>query len=642
MTEKSNKLSNFWKELKRRKTAKAIVIYGATAFVILQLTDILTPALFLPPWTTTLIILLLATGFPFAIIFSWIFDFTPEGIKKTKPAGAAKSKTDTEKQSGSGKRRLQTSDLIIAALFILVVILVYPKVSGTGKTKIERDSNGKISIAVNTFENITGDTTLNTWREGIAELLIGNLGSSKELSVQNSQTMFEVYESIQQTKNASFAPSLSREAATRLNAAAYITGSFHKTGNKIRIQLKLIDTKSDALLWTGKVDGNLNSDYIELTDSLSTKVKDFLEIKAIEQNTSLDFRDAFTSSPEAYRKYIEGMNSFLMSDYPSAIEAYTAAFKIDSTFTLAAFFTSIAYNQIGTRWSIQQAAKWTQKAYEGRERLPENYRLWVEAWRAFFITKNLNEMFTYYSKLETSDLKSRYYWFDIGGTYASFGKSDKAVQAFEKIEQISSEWGGDWKFLEYYIWYANSCHNTGNHKKEAGIVEKGLDLFPDNIYLLRLQIICALSQKADTAVTSELLKKLIRIARDGGATETYIEEALAGIYWESKLPDEAEKHFRLALGSSPSNYLANYELGNFLIMTDRNIEEGMSLLNKSLEIRPGIEIVITALAGGYYKQGKYAKADSVLKVAEDSLISANSDFERVSQDIRNAIARQIK
>jgi adenylate cyclase len=362
MPEKSNKFDQFWQELKRRKTARVIVIYGATAFVILQLTDIITPALLLPGWTNTLIILLLAIGFPFAVIFSWIFDITPEGIRKTKPAGI-KSKKDHENLPEPAKRKLQTGDIIIAVLLVIVAILAYPKVFQTGKTKVVRDSNGKISIVVNTFENLTGDTNLNSWCLGISELLINNLGTSKELSIQNSQTMSEVYKSLGQAQNASVVPSLSKEAAIKLKAGTYITGNFIETGNKIRILAKLIDTKSDELLWTGKVDGNLNSDFIELSDSLSKQVKNFLEIKALEQNSSLDFREAFTNSADAYRKYIEGMNSFMNADYLLAIQSYKKALEIDSTFTFAAFYIAYAYKNNAEIDLLNRRKSYRQIAY---------------------------------------------------------------------------------------------------------------------------------------------------------------------------------------------------------------------------------------------------------------------------------------
>jgi hypothetical protein len=95
MSDKSNRLSRFWEELKRRKVIKVIAMYAATAFIIIEAGDIMLPRLGLPDWTVTFIIILLIIGFPIAIIFSWIFDITPEGLKKTEPA-KAKSEIDSK------------------------------------------------------------------------------------------------------------------------------------------------------------------------------------------------------------------------------------------------------------------------------------------------------------------------------------------------------------------------------------------------------------------------------------------------------------------------------------------------------------------------------------------------------------------
>ena len=75
---------NFWQELKRRKVFRVIAMYAATAFIIMEAGDIMLPRLGLPDWTVTFIIVLLIIGFPISIILSWIFDITPEGVKKTE------------------------------------------------------------------------------------------------------------------------------------------------------------------------------------------------------------------------------------------------------------------------------------------------------------------------------------------------------------------------------------------------------------------------------------------------------------------------------------------------------------------------------------------------------------------------------
>jgi len=80
----------------------------------------------LPEWTPTLVIVLLGIGFPFAIIFSWIFDITPDGIRKTESIETARKK---KVQTAPVKRGLKTSDIIITVMTVIILILLYPKIT---------------------------------------------------------------------------------------------------------------------------------------------------------------------------------------------------------------------------------------------------------------------------------------------------------------------------------------------------------------------------------------------------------------------------------------------------------------------------------------------------------------------------------
>ena len=143
MPDKPSNLGQFWQELKRRKVIKVIAMYAATGFIIMEAGEIMLPRLGLPDWTVTFIIVLLIIGFPIAVILSWIFDVTPEGIKKTEPANAPKEK---EQLPAPSKSRFKTSDAIIAVLIVVVVILAYPKVFKKEKNLFDKAFENKISI----------------------------------------------------------------------------------------------------------------------------------------------------------------------------------------------------------------------------------------------------------------------------------------------------------------------------------------------------------------------------------------------------------------------------------------------------------------------------------------------------------------
>lgn len=116
-----NKLIKFWQEVKRRKVFKVIAMFAGAAFILLQLAEILAPALLLPARTTRLITLILIIGFPFAIILSWIFNITPEGLNKTETVEAAKKRIT---QQVPVKRRIKAIDIILAAMAVIILVLL--------------------------------------------------------------------------------------------------------------------------------------------------------------------------------------------------------------------------------------------------------------------------------------------------------------------------------------------------------------------------------------------------------------------------------------------------------------------------------------------------------------------------------------
>ena len=97
MDENQNKLTKFWHELKRRKVVGVIIVYATTAFILIQLAQLLEGSLNLPAWFDTVITIALIIGFPIAIIFSWIFDVSSKGITKTEPEPEKAPASVTEK-----------------------------------------------------------------------------------------------------------------------------------------------------------------------------------------------------------------------------------------------------------------------------------------------------------------------------------------------------------------------------------------------------------------------------------------------------------------------------------------------------------------------------------------------------------------
>ncbi|MCK5693491.1 MAG: hypothetical protein KAI08_11590, partial [Bacteroidales bacterium] len=186
MSKKPAKVSIFWQELKRRKVIKAVAMYAATAFIIMEAGEIMLPRLGLPDWTVTFLIVLLIAGFPITLILSWIFDMTPHGVEKTANVGEDNKTAEIPQKN---QRLFRFSNFVIAILLVTVCILIYPKLFQKDLLNEIRDEEGMISVAVMPFENLTADSLYNTWQSGIQNLMISELSNSSELQVRQYMTM---------------------------------------------------------------------------------------------------------------------------------------------------------------------------------------------------------------------------------------------------------------------------------------------------------------------------------------------------------------------------------------------------------------------------------------------------------------------
>jgi len=638
MPDKPNNFIRFWQELKRRKVFRVIAMYAASAFIILEAIDIIFPRMGLPDWTVTFVIFLLIIGFIFAVILSWIFDITPEGIKKTEPVKVAKEKAISPEPV---KRKLKVSDTIIAVLVVIVVILAYPKIFNKDKFEGIRDADGRISIAVMPFENLTGDTTLNWFQRGISSLIINGLGNSSELAVRDDHTMYEVIESMDQVFTAGISPSQAKEVAENVRAETYISGSCQGREGKYWILANLVDTESGDIIWTNKVEGDLkSSEYLDLANSLCNEIKNYLEIKVLEQEADYDFREAYPESAEAYRYFIEGVNSILNLDHESAIQSLKKALEIDSTFTFASFYIAYAYNY-NLLQQNELAIIYLQKAYNTKDRLPSKYQLWLELWYACLISKNLPDIIRYCNLLEESGIESRLLWFDLGVTYYSFPQqNEKAVEAFEKVEEISLERGGDWEYELFYREYGRALHKVGKHKEEKELYKIGLSIFPDNGWITFRQAVCALSQGDTEAI--EYVEKIRSIMNNYGFKESVQEYYLGSLYEEANIIDKAEEHRRNAYELNPQDVWTIYYLARLLINNDINLDEGMELIQKALKIEPDNTNFLRRKGWGYYKQGKYEEAIELLRKVEEKEISYVTLTYQYIQEVEQALANQNK
>ncbi len=633
MPQSPNKIEQFWQELKRRKVIKVIAMYAGVAYILIELASNVTEPLRLPEWVPTFVILLLVIGFPITIILSWIFDVTPEGIKKTESIDELSEQEPTTLPT---KRGLKTSDVIISVLIVAVCILLYPKIFSTDKFEDIRDADGKISIVVLPFQNMTNDTLWNIYEIGIQNELITNLSNSAELSVRQFRTIHDILNQTEHTKYASLTPAIAGEISRKLEATSFIQGSIKSAGEEIRLNAHIIKSETEEIYKTFKIVGKAEDEIYNITDSLSRLLRNYLEIKVLEKGADYEFRKlAATNSVEAYRYYIQGMNMFVRSEYSSAIELFNEALEIDTNLFSAHFYQIIAYSNNGR---IEEARISFQKIYKHIDNLAYTEQLYVKSLKSLY-EKDPLALIKYNELLLELDPQARIVWYQQGLNYYNIQEYEKAIPCFEKALEIDKQWGGGWKWCSIYTFTGRVYHELENYEKEREIYELGLNTLPDDHRIIFRQAVCALSQ-GDTAEANDYIKKY-RVIRKTEDLEGYRTNYNVGlIYFEAKQFGEAIDIFKELITSNPHEVDSKWQLGSILIENDIDVDEGMELIEQALEIEPDNAYFIDTKGRGLHKQGKNREALEHLNKAWDLRPYYDHDHFLHIQEVEHTLASQ--
>jgi len=631
MPEKSDNPFQFWQELKRRKVIRVIIGYLAAGYVILELTSIIVDPFGLPGWTIKLVFILLCVGFIIAILLSWIFDITPDGIRKTESQNAVKSKTKPK----SGKRKLKASDVIIAALLVAVCILAFPRIFNNDKLDDIRGEDGRISVAVMPFENLSGDSLLNVWQDGFQNLLISTLSNSSELQVRQYQTMSTILNQKRSINQASMTPALVREIALNLETKTFITGKILKAGEKVRVNAQLVNAESEEIYKTYQIDWNDDDDVFVMADSLSGMIRNYLEIKKLIEayNSPGITQLSSTNSAEAFQYYLHGWDAFGKMDLHSTVGWLSKAIEIDSSFVTAYIFLSFTYV---AGLDFKQSKMWCEKAYLKRNQLPVREKLFLDHLYAYHYETPHIEINLCKQILEIDEMNTTY-WHFLGDAYYRLNQYREASVYWEKVLDIHEKWGTGFGIPHFYYWMGESLHKLGKHERESEVYKIGLKALPNTTMIIGRQAACALSQ-GEMVEAEKYIDEYKTIGTIYSWSESQLLAQLGYLYSYADQNDEAENYYRQALELDPGNSERMHDLAWHLIDHDIDIDEGMKLVEKSLEIKPYDSYILDTYGWGLYKQGKYEEALKVLNKSWELRGPYDPDIYEHIQETEKALA----
>src|SRR5437879_3435784 len=231
-------MTGFFEEGKRRKVYRVAVAYVIAAGGIIQLASAAFPAWELPNWSLRLVIVLLLIGFPIALILAWAFDVTSQGIKAT-PAVAV---------PGSHLRR--NVIMLVATGMIISAAAGFFLLPRAAARKIDK------SIAVLPFENLSDEKENAYFADGIQDDILTNLSKIGDMKVI-SRTSVMPYRG--HTSNV-------REIGKTLGVSTILEGSVRRAGNRVRVNVQLIDATTDEHLWANDYDRDLTDVFAIQTD----------------------------------------------------------------------------------------------------------------------------------------------------------------------------------------------------------------------------------------------------------------------------------------------------------------------------------------------------------------------------------------
>jgi len=346
MPEQSNNPFKFWEELKRRKVIRVITVYGAAAFVILELVSIVSPSLGLPSWTLNMVIVLLSVGFIISVILSWVYDITPEGVQKTKPATQIRSEVKQSTPRG-WKISTYTSVLVIIAFVVFYVISNIKQSSDI--SKLEK------SIAVLPFEIWNSDEEYAYLGDAIANEINTQLAKIQEFHVF-SYTSSSLYKG-------SNKPSMP-QIGSEIGANFIVEGTVERQDEDVSIHVQVILAEDDDHIWAHEFKGNWQDIFTiraEIAVRIAEELKTILTPEEIEQIEKKPTEDL-----EAYDLYLLGRfywNKRTEEGLKKSIEYFEKAKEINPKYALAYAGLADAY-QILAYWGYLPSQEAYPKAKE--------------------------------------------------------------------------------------------------------------------------------------------------------------------------------------------------------------------------------------------------------------------------------------
>jgi TolB-like protein/cytochrome c-type biogenesis protein CcmH/NrfG len=475
-------MSGFFDELKRRKVYRVAIAYIVASWALAQGLAQVLPVFEIPNSVIRVVIALLLTGFPVALVLAWMFDITPSGIQRTSPIAA--------QSTASAHRRRNLVMLAVAGVLISACVgfFVLPRAAAR---KIDK------SIAVLPFENLSDEKENAYFADGVQDDILTNLSKIGDLKVI-SRTSVMPYRG--KTQNL-------RDIGKTLGVSNILEGSVRRSGNKVRVNVQLIDATNDQHLWAEDYDGDL-SDVFKIQTDLATKIASALQAKLSPMEKEHLERKP-TENGEAYLTFVQAQNAYHngMEDFAKLKEGeqlFQRTIDLDPKFALAY-----------ARYS--QLESWIVHSYDRTPERRAKVRSLAE--RALELQPDLPEGhlalgFSYYYGDNNYDAALREFEIAQGGlpnesdAYLAIGaierRQGKWAQSTANLEKAATLNPKDSWPLQNLVFNYQMQRDFASANK---VIDRALQIQPDGLGLWEMKAKLAISERGDLSIGQKCLEK---------------------------------------------------------------------------------------------------------------------------------------
>ena len=598
---------SFFEELKRRKVFRVAATYAVVAWILMQIGEVTFPALNIPEWVMSTLVVVLLAGFPIVVIFAWVFDKTPQGFIKTdSPQKEEINSIDVKMHNRPFY--LQKKNIFLA-LGVLAGILI-----GTYGGDGFKSSVDEKSIAVLPFDNYSTAEEDQYFSDGMTEVIIANLAKVKDLKVISRTSVMEYKNTTKKLK----------EIAKELGVAHILEGSIQRANGRVRVVGQLIDAETDEHIWAETYDKK-ESDIFELQSDVAIEIANALKSELTDEIKDR-ISEKLTESTIAYEYYLKG-NMFDNAGHSpenlrSAISEYERAISLDPNFAEAhAQLGKMHAHMSWYRVDIsEKRLNMSKNAIDKAMKLkPNNAKVRVAHGTYFYHAfrdygKALAE-YTIARDLAPSSSTSHFY---IAMIYRRLGDFEKSIEANEKAVEMDP-------LSTLMVQNLGQTYNAVRRYSDADpMMDRILSINPNETNVLWLKAIL-LSSKGELKLARKISEKNKSLSN---LVNRFKYDYLARDYTsiEKRLSNTSVKSVSNIWSYFPIEYF------NAIVSSHKNEEEkakkyynsSLSKLQSQINTYPNDPRFHSALGFVYARQGKYDKAiKSGIKATE--LLPINRD-----------------